>query len=54
MEQKTDQEDFYERKKLIATSIASPIATIIAKFVCHPIDTIKSKVQARSTQMHSF
>lgn len=46
--------DVQERRKLIATSIASPIATVIAKYVCHPIDTIKSKVQARASHLHGL
>ena len=39
---------------LIATTIASSIASVIAKYACHPIDTIKSKVQARATSMHKL
>lgn len=34
------------KRLLIATSIASPLSSIIAKFVTYPIDTIKTKIQA--------
>ena len=37
---------------MVATTIASPFATVVAKYLTHPIDTIKSKVQARSAEMH--
>ncbi len=30
---------------MLATSLASPFASMISKFCLHPIDTIKSKVQ---------
>lgn len=39
---------------MVATTIASPFATVVAKYLTHPIDTIKSKVQARSTEMHTL
>jgi|JI9StandDraft_2_1071091.scaffolds.fasta_scaffold687296_2 hypothetical protein len=49
MEQKINESNIEERRKLIGTTIASPLASIIAKYACHPIDTIKSKIQAKST-----
>lgn len=54
MEQKKDSNDVEHKRKMVATTIASPFATIIAKYLTHPIDTIKSKVQARSTEMHKL
>jgi hypothetical protein len=33
-----------EEKILMATSISSIISGMIAKLVCHPIDTLKSKI----------
>lgn len=54
MEQKNSESNLEERRKLIGTTIASPLASIIAKYACHPIDTIKSKIQAKSTEMHSI
>lgn len=54
MAEQTHNEDLEKRKKVIATTIASPIATIIAKFACHPIDTIKSKIQARASKLHNL
>lgn len=38
---------------MLATSIASPFASMIAKFVMHPIDTIKSKVQVNRIALKS-
>ena len=38
---------------MIATSIASPFAGMIGKFVMHPVDTIKSKVQVNRMQLRS-
>lgn len=52
MEQKKESEDVEHRRKMVATTIASPFATVVAKYLTHPIDTIKSKVQARSAEMH--
>lgn len=40
-----DQEEKNKKRNIIATSIASPFAGMIGKFVMHPVDTIKSKVQ---------
>ncbi len=37
----------------MATSIASPFAGMIAKFLLHPIDTIKAKVQVNRIKLHS-
>jgi hypothetical protein len=37
-----------------ATSIASSIASIIGKFICHPLDTIKSKVQVNTIKLHNI
>jgi hypothetical protein len=39
-------EDLYSQRKVIATTIASPLASVIAKFVTYPIDTLKTQVQA--------
>ena len=41
-----DKDEAYKQRKIIATSLASPIASFIAKFVTYPIDTIKTKIQA--------
>lgn len=30
------------------------MASVIAKYFCHPIDTIKSKVQARASTLHTL
>lgn len=38
---------------MLATSIASPFAGMIAKFIMHPIDTIKAKVQVNRIALHS-
>lgn len=38
---------------MLATSIASPFAGMIGKFVMHPVDTIKSKVQVNRMQLKS-
>lgn len=35
----------------MATAIASMPATVVAKYVTHPIDTIKAKVQVSRLQM---
>ena len=40
-----------DKRNILATSIASPFASMIAKFVLHPIDTIKSKVQVNRMQL---
>ena len=37
----------------MATSLASPFASMIAKFVMHPIDTIKTKVQVNRVALKS-
>lgn len=37
----------------MATSIASPFASMIAKFIMHPLDTIKSKVQVNRIALKS-
>lgn len=42
-----------KKRNIMATSIASPFASMIAKFVMHPIDTIKSKVQVNRMQLKS-
>lgn len=34
-----------EKEKAYATSIGASFASMIAKFLCHPIDTVKSKIQ---------
>lgn len=47
-----DQEKSIKRN-LLATSMASPFAGMIAKFVMHPVDTIKSKVQVNRMEMKS-
>lgn len=46
--------DENERRKIIATAMVSPLASVIAKYAVHPIDTIKSKIQARSASMHKL
>lgn len=42
-----------KKRNLLATSIASPFAGMIGKFVMHPVDTIKSKVQVNRMQLKS-
>lgn len=39
-------DEVYKKRKIAATTLASPLASLIAKFVTYPIDTIKTKVQA--------
>jgi hypothetical protein len=39
---------------MIALSISSSFASMIAKFVTHPIDTIKSKLQVNTIQMRNL
>ena len=39
-------DDTYKQRKVIATSMTSPLASFIAKFVTYPIDTVKTKIQA--------
>lgn len=39
---------------MYATSIASSTASMVAKFVCHPIDTIKAKVQINRQKMQNI
>lgn len=38
----------------LATSIASSTASMIAKFLCHPIDTIKAKVQINRQKIQNI
>lgn len=38
-------------EELFATSIAAPIAGMISKFITHPIDTIKAKVQVNTMKL---
>jgi hypothetical protein len=33
--------------------IASPLAGMIGKFLLHPVDTLKAKVQVNRIQLHS-
>ena len=47
----SEQTDVDNRKRVVATSIASPVASLLAKYACHPIDTIKSKIQARASSL---
>lgn len=42
-----------KKRNMLATSIASPFAGMIAKFVMHPIDTIKAKVQVNRMELKS-
>ena len=39
---------------MLATSLASPFASMIAKFFVHPIDTIKSKLQISTIKWHNL
>ena len=39
------EQDYDKKRNMLATSIASPFAGMIGKFVMHPVDTIKAKVQ---------
>lgn len=52
---KSEMNDQEKQKKrnMLATSIASPFAGMIGKFVMHPVDTIKSKVQVNRMQLKS-
>ena len=47
-------DEVYKQRKVVATSIASPLASLIAKFVTYPIDTIKTKVQADQISMRNI
>lgn len=42
------------KEKAIAISIASSLASIIAKFATHPIDTIKAKLQVSRMEMRTL
>lgn len=48
------QDETYKRRKVIATSIASPLASLIAKFATYPIDTLKTQIQADRMKLHSL
>lgn len=37
--------DIENKRNIYATSLAASIASVIAKFTLHPIDTIKAKMQ---------
>lgn len=47
-------DETYTKRKVIATTIASPLASLIAKFVTYPIDTVKTKIQADTIKLHSL
>lgn len=49
---KNDKKDYEDRRKIIATTIASPLSSLVAKFVTYPIDTIKTKIQANRSGLH--
>ena len=44
--------DKANKRLLIATGLASPIASVVAKFVTYPIDTVKTKIQADRISLH--
>jgi hypothetical protein len=46
--------DLYNRRKVIATTIASPLASLIAKFITYPIDTVKTQIQANTIKLHDL
>lgn len=48
-----EDQELNRKRNMMATSIASPFAGMIAKFVMHPIDTIKSKVQVNRMELKS-
>lgn len=54
MSESKESEDLYNKRKIIATTISSPIASLIAKFVTYPIDTVKTKVQADTIRLHNL
>ena len=43
-----------DKEKAIALSIGSSAAGMIAKFVTHPIDTIKAKLQVSRIEMRTL
>lgn len=54
MSGQAEEDEIYNKRKMVATTIAAPLASFIAKFVTYPIDTVKSKIQASTAEFHSF
>lgn len=54
MAQTGTNDEVYNQRKVIATTIASPLASLIAKFVTYPIDTVKTKIQADTIKLHTL
>ena len=54
MDSAHSDKDRRDRIKVLATTLASPLSSVISKYACHPFDTIKSKVQARATHLHGL
>jgi len=42
-----------QKINIVATSIASSFASMIARFVMHPVDTMKAKVQVSKNSLKS-
>ena len=47
------EEEKDKKRSMLATSLASPFAGMIGKFVMHPVDTIKAKVQVNRMKLRS-
>jgi len=43
-----------DRKQLVLTSISSIIAGGVARLFCHPIDTVKAKLQVKNIFRNFF
>lgn len=43
-----------ERHRTLALSIGSSLAGMLAKFLTHPIDTVKAKLQVNRMQMRTL
>lgn len=43
-----------EKEQALAVTIGSSVASMIAKIVTHPIDTIKAKIQVNRLQMRTL
>ena len=49
-----EDQNAYKKRKLIATTVASPLASVIGKYLTYPIDTIKTMVQADRLEMKNI
>jgi hypothetical protein len=48
------EQEINQKRNIAATSIASPFAGMVARFVMHPIDTVKAKVQVSRIALKSL